>query len=79
MSALWVWGLGPSVDMSARARFLEPLLWVLKRSGLDFEGRARPVVVLVGGWERRVERVLVKAREEGVVEVEVEALGRGAP
>lgn len=67
------------MDRSARARFLEPLLCVLKRSGLDFEGRARPVVVLVGGWERRVERVLVKAREEGVVEVEVEALGRGAP
>lgn len=65
--------------MSAKARFLEPLLWVLKRSGFDFEGRARPVVLLVGGWERRVERVLVKAREEGVVDCGPEGLGRGAP
>ena len=64
--------------MSARARFLEPLLWVLKMSGLLFEGRARPDVLLEG-CARSEESVLLKAREEGVVALGSAVLGRGAP
>ena len=64
--------------MSARARFLEPLLWVLKMSGLFLEGRARPVVLLEG-CARREERVLLKAREDEVVAFGSAVLGRGAP
>ena len=49
--------------MSARARFLVPLLWAVKMESLvNFEGRGRPVVGLLGGMERREERVDVKAR-----------------
>ena len=64
--------------MSARARFLEPLLWVLKMSGLFFDGRTRPVVLLEG-CARSEERVLLKAREEVVVDFGSAVLGRGAP
>ena len=57
--------------MSAKARFLEPLLWVVKIDGLlDFEGRGRPPVVLVLGLvdvARREERVEVKAALVGRV------------
>ena len=49
--------------MSARARFLVPLLWAVKMESLvNFEGRGRPVVGLWEGTERREERVDVKAR-----------------
>jgi hypothetical protein len=40
------------------------LLWEVKMSFLeDFEGRGRPVVVLLGGAESRLERLEEKARE----------------
>lgn len=68
--------------MSARARFVAPLLWAVKMSGLDLEGRARPgvVVVVVEGRARREERAEVKAAlEEGVGLVGLEVRGRGRP
>ena len=64
--------------MSAKARFFEPLLWVVKISDLLFLGRARPVVAPLEGCERREESVLLKAREEGV-DVGAAVFGRGAP
>lgn len=49
--------------MSARARFLVPLLWAVKMESLvDFDGRGRPVLGVLEGAERREERVDVKAR-----------------
>lgn len=46
-----------SWEMSARARFLVFLLWVVKMEGLAFGGRARAALVgvLEGGWARREE------------------------
>lgn len=51
---------------------------MLKISGLFFEGRTRPVVLL-DGCARSEERVLLKAREEGVVDFGSAVFGRGAP
>lgn len=54
-----------SVDMSAKARFLEPLLWVVKMSlEVVLEVRGRPVVLVEEGLARRDVRVDEK-REEG--------------
>ena len=47
-------------------------------SGLFFNGRTRPVVLLEG-CARSEERVLLKAREEVVVDFGSAVLGRGAP
>ena len=80
-SLVRAWDCGP--EMSARARFLAPLLWAVKMSGLDLGGRARPgvvVVVVVEGRARREERAEVKAAlEEGVGLVGLEVRGRGRP
>lgn len=83
----WVCGCASpslSLEMSARARFLLPLLWAVKMSGLDFEGRGRPVVmgvlVLLVVLARREDRVDVKAAlMEGVVSECLEVRGRGRP
>ncbi len=70
-----------SSDISAKARFLLPLLWAVKMSGLVFEGRGRPVVVVEAeeGEARRVDRVAVKAEEEEVLGVGLADRGRGRP
>ena len=47
MSCLWIWER-PSLEMSAAARFLVFLLWAVKMSDFDLEGRARADVVVVG-------------------------------
>lgn len=67
--------------MSARARFLEPLLCAVNIESLGvLEGRGRPEdVVEVLGAERREERVEVKARLVDVVEAGLEDLDRGRP
>ena len=75
-------------EMSARARFFEPLLWVLKMSDFVFEGRARPLVVFEwaeeADWARREVSWVVKARDVDEVmsfllERWITAEGRGAP
>ena len=57
MSWLWTWeaGVDASEARSARARFLVFLLWTVKISDLDLEGRGRAAEVLVWGfdWARR--------------------------
>ena len=68
------------MERSARARFLLPLLWVVKMSGLVFEGRGRPFVLVVVLVARREERVEVKAElVDGVTLVGLEVRGRGRP
>lgn len=67
--------------MSARARFLVFLLWAVKIEDLeDLEGRMRPELGAVEGWERREESWEVKARvvEEGI-SLDLVVLGRGRP
>ncbi len=55
---------GESADMSAKARFLEPLLWVVKMSlEMVLEVRGRPVVLVEEGLERR--EVSVEEKREG--------------
>lgn len=65
-------------EISASARFFDPLLCVVKMSALAFEGRARPLVE-AGGWERRELRVLEKREVDGMLEVEVDSLGLRVP
>jgi len=68
--------------MSARARFLEPLLWAVKIESLvDLKGRLRPAVVdAVEGEARSEERVDVKAALLALEsEVLLEDLGWGRP
>ena len=82
----WVCGRASpsSLEMSAKARFLLPLLWAVKMSGLDFEGRGRPlvmgVVLLLLVVARREDRVDVKAAlVEWLVSECLEVRGRGRP
>lgn len=74
-------GAAAVVDRSAKARFLLPALWAVKREGFDLEGRARPGVLGVEEVEaRRVDRVEVKVvLEEGLREEGFEVRGRGRP
>lgn len=67
--------------MSARARFLLPLLWAVNMESLGvLEGRGRPEEVVEDlGAERREERVEVKARLVEVVGMFCLVLGRGRP
>lgn len=72
ISWLWIWDAGVEASgvRSARARFLVFLLWTVKMSDLDFEGRGRAAEVLVWGFDRARRELSweVKAR---VVEEEI--------
>ena len=65
-------------EISAKARFLDPLLCVLKMSDFVLEERERPLVD-VEGWERREVRVLEKRELDGVDDDVVESLGLRVP
>ncbi len=64
--------------MSARARFLAFLLWAVKIKDLeDLEGRVRPEVTVLEGWERSEESCEVKARDvEEEISLDLVDLGR---
>lgn len=68
--------------MSARARFLVPLLWAVKIESLSlfcFEGRGLPAVEVEAEEARSEERELVKAMFEDVVDGALDSCGALVP